>query len=80
VRRLSRTDSFAADIIPSRLEGETNHQTDHDDHGHQTEEDDALPHLGAKIIVRLFADDSRVGRSTRTRLPPRELELISHVR
>jgi hypothetical protein len=49
----------AGTIFP-RLEGETHHQPDHDDHGHQTEEDDALPYLGAKIIVRLFADDSHV--------------------
>ena len=43
-----------------RLEGETQHETDHDDHGHQTEEGDALTYLGAKIIVRLVADDSHV--------------------
>jgi hypothetical protein len=49
----------AGTIFP-RLEGEIHHESDHDDHGHQTEEDDALAYLGAKIIVRLFADDSHV--------------------
>jgi hypothetical protein len=42
--------------IFSRLESETHHETDHADHSHQTEEHYALTYLGAKTIVRLFAD------------------------
>lgn len=59
----------AGTIFP-RLEGETHHETNHDDHGHQTEEDDALTYLGAKIIVRLFADDSHARGIPSFRLPP----------
>jgi hypothetical protein len=57
--RMPEARSAGGTIFP-RLENETHHEPDHDDHGHQTEEDDALPYLGTKI-VRLFADDSHVG-------------------
>jgi hypothetical protein len=48
-----------ADGLTPRLEGETHQEPDHDDYGHQTEEDDALPNLGTKI-VRLFPNDSHI--------------------
>ena len=45
-------------VSTPRLEGEhAHHEPDQDDHGRQTEEDEALPYLGTKI-VRLFPDDS----------------------
>jgi hypothetical protein len=56
----ARRPQAANDLTP-RLEDETHQEPDHDDHGHQTEEDDALPNLGTKI-VRIFPNDSHVGR------------------
>jgi hypothetical protein len=41
------------------LEGDAKHEPDHDDHRCQTEEDEALTYLRAKI-VRLVADDSHM--------------------